>query len=646
MIEPRMQAILRELASSPAVCTSEHLAQLCHVSSRTIRSDMKTLTELTEHYGAEISSTRGVGFTLVIHDHDAFEQLMNLQEVEAHEQGSQLPIFQHDRVRYVLKKLLLATDYLKIEAVADELFISRSTLQNDMRDVKAFLSLHGILLDLRMKHGVKIRGNEFNIRVCLTDLIYEKMTGVSSGLSVLSEEFPDFGALQIEEIRAVIVNHANEHGMSLSYLGLNHLILQLVIARLRLSGGHRIEISDEEISDIFREPAYQLARSIFELLPEAVVAESNRAEMAFFTLHLLSIHSLDAAAEAHGDDHLFVLNVPLSDVAKSIVEEIEANLGIDFSGDQVFNRNLISHLKSSVYRYKYGIVLPNPLLKDIKTNYPIAFQAAIFAGKVINDYFHVILHENDLGYLALHIGATIEKGNPSNQQRRAFIVSSAGSSGIRMMVNRLESKFGTKVVIVGAAAAFTDEEVSGLDVDFVISTLPIDCALHVVEVNPILSESDLQAIQRVISNRIEQVNPFLDADLVFFGEKLKTREEALKFLNEQLQARSLVPENYLEKVYERELASSTAFGNLVALPHPIMAQTESTFLTVVTLAKPIDWDKEKVQVVILVNVAKNQNNDLQHLYKSIVKVVEDFSMVQQLIKCRSYNDLVSHLHVK
>ncbi len=642
MMESRMQTILRELTTSTAVCTSEHLAQLCHVSSRTIRSDMKELAELVSSHGAEISSTRGVGFTLVVHDPIAFGQMTTSQETLDHDQVSHLPIFQQDRVHYVLKKLLLATDYIKIEDIADELFISRSTLQNDMRDVKAFLSLHGILTDIRMKHGVRIRGNEFNIRVCLTDLVYEKM---DAGLSELSNELPTFGSMRIEEIRDVIVKQAGTYGMSLSYLGLNHLVLQLLIAYSRIGAGHQIDMSDQEITDIFCEQEYQLAKSILAQLPEAAILFSQ-AEMAFFTLHLISIHSLSHSKE--GNEQLSVLNVSLPVVSKAIALEIKANLGVDFSDDKEFMQNLRSHLKSSVYRYKYGIILPNPLLKDIKTNYPMAFQAAIFAGKVINDFFHVELHENDLGYLALHIGATIEKGNPSNKQKRVYIVSSAGSSGIRMMVNRLESKFGSKVMIVGATAFFNDEQIREQDVDFVISTLPIKSDLPVIQVKPILSETDLQAIQRMISNRIKPVNRFLSPDLVFFGQHLQSRQEVLTFLDNQLQLRHLVPSDYLEKVNERELASSTAFGNLVALPHPIKAQTESTFLTVVTLNKPIDWDKEKekVQLVILFNVEKNQNNDLQNLYKSIVRVVEDFSLVQQILKCTSYAELTSHLNVR
>jgi lichenan operon transcriptional antiterminator len=84
--------------------------------------------------------------------------------------------------------------------------------------------------------------------------------------------------------------------------------------------------------------------------------------------------------------------------------------------------------------------------------------------------------------------------------------------------------------------------------------------------------------------------------------------------------------------------SPTSFGNLVAIPHPIMPETDTTFWSICTLQRPILWKDKQVQFVCLLSVEKNSTTDLQKMYNLLGKVVEDQSLVQQLLKCKNYNE--------
>ncbi|WP_347836278.1 PRD domain-containing protein [Gracilibacillus sp. JCM 18860] len=46
----------------------------------------------------------------------------------------------------------------------------------------------------------------------------------------------------------------------------------------------------------------------------------------------------------------------------------------------------------------------NPMLEDIKNNYPLAFEAGIIASMAIEEESSTKIDENEVGYLALHIG--------------------------------------------------------------------------------------------------------------------------------------------------------------------------------------------------------------------------------------------------
>ncbi len=104
---------------------------------------------------------------------------------------------------------------------------------------------------------------------------------------------------------------------------------------------------------------------------------------------------------------------------------------------------------------------------------------------------------------------------------------------------------------------------------------------------------------------------YFHKDLTFLKEKLATQERALEFLNDFLLDKGLVDDTFLKAIYEREKVAPTAFGNLVAIPHPITPKTKKTFVVVCTLVKPIIWSETPVQIIFLLCVKKDSQEDLQ-----------------------------------
>ncbi|MDA5160765.1 helix-turn-helix domain-containing protein, partial [Klebsiella pneumoniae] len=62
---------------------------------------------------------------------------------------------------------------IKLEDLADEWFVSRATLQNDMVEVRERFQRYQLTLETRPRHGMKLFGSEVSIRACLTDLLWE-----------------------------------------------------------------------------------------------------------------------------------------------------------------------------------------------------------------------------------------------------------------------------------------------------------------------------------------------------------------------------------------------------------------------------------------------------------------------------------------
>ena len=67
-------------------------------------------------------------------------------------------------------------------------------------------------------------------------------------------------------------------------------------------------------------------------------------------------------------------------------------------------------------------------------------------------------------------------------------------------------------------------------------------------------------------------------------------------------------------VFEREEASPTEIGNLVAIPHPIYGDPPESRIAILILDKPIVWEKERVQLVFLISIAKDQMASWQSIF--------------------------------
>ncbi|QDP41824.1 BglG family transcription antiterminator [Radiobacillus deserti] len=168
----RLTTILQELMASDTIVTSDHLARKVEVTSRTIRDDLKQLDHLLSSYGASIRSIRGKGYELEVENEHQFRKFLQETFQEKHDTESFQPNLPEERVKYLIKRLLLAEDYLKLDDLSDEIHISKSTIQNDLKSVKEILSEYGITLEKRPNYGLKIKGSEVKLRFCMSEIYF------------------------------------------------------------------------------------------------------------------------------------------------------------------------------------------------------------------------------------------------------------------------------------------------------------------------------------------------------------------------------------------------------------------------------------------------------------------------------------------
>ncbi|WP_077623615.1 BglG family transcription antiterminator [Sediminibacillus massiliensis] len=638
-MDSRIITILRELMAANTPLTSEYLANLNQVTSRTTREDVKHLDELLAGNGASIQPIRGKGYLLETPDEQKFRKF--LQEVleDETEDDQSIPNLPEERTAYLIKRLLLAEGYLKLDDLADEMHISKSTIQNDLRSAKKILGKYGISLEKRPNYGLKVSGSELKLRFCMSEYLFDRSEEVGYGM--LNAQLSSIAKEDLTAIWQIIMNQIKENDITLSDIAINNLFIHIAIAYKRIKSGYHISLFKKELQDIIGQKEYDVAKKIVDKAETELNVIFPEAEIAYIAIHLLGTKMLnqtndkEKAMEQMMEEDVYKLTM-------SAVGKMEEKLHLGIKQDQELIISLGLHLKPAINRYKYGMNIRNPMLDDIKANYPLAFEAGIIVGLALEEHTGVKIDENEIGYLALHIGAAIERRKLKTGPKRCLVVCASGMGSAQLLLYKIKSKFGQKVEVAGTTEYYKLHEADFDEIDFVVSSIPIpdELPVPVIEVNTILGENDLKKIEGHVNDNNKSVYELFRKDLIFFDQALDTKEEVLAFFEEVLREKGLVGNTFIDALREREAVAPTAFGNLVAVPHPITPQSTETFLSFCILRKPIEWADKRVQFVCLLSVAKDSTEDLQSMYDILGKVIDDPGVVQRLLKTKTYEEFM------
>ena len=141
MISDRMSKIIKELNNSKkSYINSIELADMLGVSSRTVKRDLKEISEILKDNGAEVEATNQ-GYRLIINEDELFSQFID----ENISSSAEVSGKKSDKVNGILE-LLLSNLYINQDKIADELYISRSSINKVMMDVKNILSEYKIAI--------------------------------------------------------------------------------------------------------------------------------------------------------------------------------------------------------------------------------------------------------------------------------------------------------------------------------------------------------------------------------------------------------------------------------------------------------------------------------------------------------------------
>lgn len=510
-IKPRTYQILRFLQDQETPVTIEKLSKVFQVSQRTIRYDLDELEEFLKKYEVELVKKPKVGVMLLGNKRN----LEVLQEEYAKYREYNHYLSREERVYLILFKLFQQEEPLVLKQL-DYLGVSNSTIIKDFDCVEKWLKKHNLKLIRKPNYGFKIDGSEIDMRYGVIALleetsdegeilaflhrIHDKKLSEKRLKNYFIHEFNKIiGNVDLLELEKILMEAQESLGFKLADNDFVSLLIHIALAIVRLKLGRDIYLPRKNIETLKTVPEHNVAIFVAKKIEEIFEIGVPEVEISFITMHLLG-------ARRRQDFYAFANNFTKDDfvvLAKEMTRVVSDRLKINLQDDQELICGLAVHLKSTINKIKYNLPLNNPILNEIKIKYPDIFKASELAGKILQLNLGKNIDEDEIGYIALHFGAAIErKGFSKLKKLRVLVVCSSGIGTSNILAARIKKEF-KEIEITGLMSVVELQNNPDIkDVDLIVTTFNLDhVSIPVLKVSPLLDEEDVEKIKNILESR-------------------------------------------------------------------------------------------------------------------------------------------------
>lgn len=606
--------------------TSKELAAYCECTTRTIRNRVASIN--AELPGKITASTYGYRLNT---------------EIKAI--GEQ-PLRNDRKSRILLELLKKSADGIDIYELADNLFISESTLKADIQQMKKEFTAKNIQIIFE-KDTVKLVGTERAKRRYMISLLYDE-SNLQEKLKASIQQmigYISLAALQ-EMIRTVFAGHE----IRINQYTLNNIVLHYAISIERIRQGHIIKKQTDN-QDFQTKREYELAKEIADKLAEEYAIDFSEGELEQLALLFIGIQN-ETSANSKNKQLKEVVDEKIITALHDVLKQVKKTYLIELGDDQEFFNKLAIHVQSLYHRSKYDTFARNSSLLDLKTAYPLIYDISVYISSLIQEKLAIWFNEDEISFIALHIGSFLGTQKNSIEQASLLLVANDYHDLSENIVAKLENTFGEQIFIKTANEA----AIKAQSYDMLLTT---DHSIaeryeRAIFIQPLLHQNDLRKIEKRIYQIKEQkqkvkmhqyIDQFIPAELYFNQVDLAAASPKAirKQINQRLLHNGYGGEDFLQSVEKRESMSSTGFPSGIAIPHAIEISAVKSSVAVMTLQEPVMWEAYPVKLIAFVTISKDESKVFNDFFERFIEIVSDAVNTKQLSTSSSYAEFIGRL---
>lgn len=589
------------------------LEERLNITVYTIKSNIKLLNN--ELVGIAQIEEQDNDYYLNIQDFDKLDQIMSGSFKKESDFNSS-----SKRIAYILKTLIMNKDFHIITDLAEDLMVSRNTVNNDLKSARQLIAKYNVSIESATGRGIRLVGSPLDKRMVYVNLVQDYFS-----YQFVSEEV-------IKNVLDILSNY------SVTKETTNLVIKAIDVTRGAIAAGSDMDAlipyytNTAEDTDVYIEVI-----NYFESYYEMSLSQFELNFLSFpFNITNLNYNNEYIRKNIHY----------LPELYDHVVNRIQESFVVEIKKDYLYSK-MSNHLFYLINRAMFYIAPKEMFFGEVEKKYPFSYQIAKLSAEAIGEKIDRVLHSIEIDYLTLYFEMAFHNRS-SKKQIDVAIISNSGQGTATLIRKQIDSVIGEGT----SFTRFTEESYREADLsDFfvIFTTIPIQNppkGIPVIRISNILSEQWLsKELERVISTNPNLIQSTLQK--VYHLDHEKDYHTNLNDMMLDMKKEGLIDDEFIERIDKREKKQLTIFNNGVAFPHEVNFIQEDIILTIGLLDNGYEVDNQEVKLIFLLAVPEKLTliieENLLELYDLIFRLAGDPNFKKDLEDITEESEFIKYL---
>lgn len=580
--------------------TEMQLSHLIKASEQTVRSVMTQLNQALEDV-AVITRDKKM-YRLVVKDYDELALLLGggIKAIADFNSSDK-------RIAYICKVMIELGGYILIDDIADELVVSRGTIQKDLRKLGQLVTLYDGQLESKPNCGVRLLASEFGKRLIFLNHVYDyyqyELKFDSDFFDLLDNLYDKLKLNQIQ-----VTTFERELLLSINRIQAGHII------ETEIDNYCNLVNHNEFLNDFFIKIENKLNRNLTQY----------EQDFMAYPLNMNNNFPFDATRI----DFAFI-----NRLIHQIVMDIDEEYPIQMNQTTLFEA-LKFHVTFLLNRTRFQYQEKNIFFKSIQNRYPFAYQLAEIAKESIKKVTGLVISDIELNTLAIYFELSLSKVRIDSTKKVALIAN-VGTAAKQMLYLQIRAILGEDIVITELTEEAANQDFSEFMVVF--TTVPlkaISSNVMEIQVANLLDDDFITTRLRTLKNSILLDKSKVRMTMTHLNQ---TYSENLIQMMGDLEQQGKVDSQFAERILARNQTASTIFENTFAFPHTINVGSSDIVLSI-GLAP-----KDEISLIFMLavpeNLLPNWESDLVKVYDMIFEIVGKPELQYEILKMENLEQL-------
>ena len=614
------------------------------VNINTLRKDIPHLEKIFKENGLSLVAKPKVGLKIDGPDENKedLKQKLTLLRNKS--------LDRKEKIWYIALIFLMREKIPTIEELSDLFGISRPTMVEYIKEIKGWLLKRRIKIIGKPGSGYHIEGSEGDIR----DAIIESIKNFFG---------TDYGTVSLEFAQGKLVQNINgvidsknldvvksfldkvQAGIRKEIVDedLFDIAIAVAVSIRRIRKGHTIRFEIKKINETLLNPISKVIKNNISEIEDNFKVKFADDEIAYLVLKFIG-----AKVQNIGGVETPAVSLKFKKIAGEIVQLTDELLNIPLNKQDELIFMLAHHLERMIEKVKMGIKIENPTSESLKKEYPAAYAVAGRAKKLIEEELHIKIPEEEVGYIAMYIAASIEKIKRPTK-RKVIVICPMGVVTSKLLCYKLTNEIPEiEIVKVGSVKDLQDSNLTQ-KIDLIISTVPLSgLKIPFVTVSPLLRQEDKKLIKEALklgkgeNAGISNNQALLNNMLIFPQVGVSSSKEVIELLGNALINNGFAKEGFIKEVLRREKRYPTGMSTEIpiAIPHTGPEFTIKRGIAIATLKFPVKFremsDPNKLLDVkiVLIPVLTGKEEDGREFYE-ILEKLKDRKLAEEILELNS-----------